>query len=79
MYFSDLAVATKSHFFLTNMNYLASAYPTGNLLQRDLLIVDEAHNLESALMSHYSLDFTLSDLEMFFGVPTRKACNGDNH
>ena len=78
-YFSDLAVATKSHFFLTNMNYLASAFPTGNLLQRDLLIVDEAHNLESALMSHYSLDFTLSDLEMFFGVPTRKECKGDNH
>ena len=73
-YYSDLAQATNSNYFLTNMNYLASTFSIGNLSPRDLLIVDEAHNLESALMSHYSLDFKLNDFEDYFGVPSRVDC-----
>mgnify|MGYP003146541050 CR=1 FL=1 len=75
-YYWDLGMALESNFFLTNMNYMASVWPHGYIPQRDLLIVDEAHNLESSLMGHFTLDFSLSDLEKFFGLPTFKEDKG---
>ena len=64
-YFDDLHDALFSRYFLTNMNYMASSWVHGHLPKRPLLIVDEAHNLESALMSHFSLELSKRNLERF--------------
>jgi Rad3-related DNA helicase len=64
-YFNDLHDALFSRYFLTNMNYMASSWVHGHLPQRPLLVVDEAHNLESALMSHFSLDLSLKQIGNF--------------
>jgi len=69
-YYSDLYDAFMGDYFLTNASYLLSMWPLGVLRERELLIVDEAHNLSNSLMNHFSLSITHKSLETLFNIPT---------
>lgn len=71
-YYQSLYDATFGQYFLTNASYMVSMWPHGVLPERDLLIVDEAHNLPQTLASHYSLDITHKTLETLFNIPSYK-------
>ena len=69
-YYSSLYDAFMGDYFLTNASYLMSMWPLGVLRERDLLIVDEAHNLSNSLMNHFSLSLSNSSFEKLFNIPT---------
>tara|TARA_R110002110_G_scaffold143888_3_gene332809 strand:+ start:8772 stop:10652 length:1881 start_codon:yes stop_codon:yes gene_type:complete len=69
-YYSSLHSAFMGDYFLTNTSYLMSMWPLGVLPQRDLLIVDEAHNLSNSLMNHYSLTLSQGAFEKLFNIPS---------
>jgi Rad3-related DNA helicase len=71
-YYQSLHDATNGQFFLTNASYLMRMWPSGLLPQREILIVDEAHNLAPTLINHYSLDISQKILEILFDIPTYK-------
>jgi Rad3-related DNA helicase len=45
-------------------------WPLGVLPMRDLLIMDEAHNLSTTLMNHYSMEINHKSLETLFNIPS---------
>ncbi len=69
-YYDSLYSAFYGQYFLTNASYLVSLWPLGILPQRDLLIVDEAHNLSSTLMNHFSMQINHKSLESLFNIPS---------
>jgi len=69
-YYGSLKSAFYGQFFLTNASYLVSMWPLGVLPQRDLIIVDEAHNLAHTLMNHYSVEINHKALEALFNIPS---------
>ena len=71
-YYSALHQGFMGDYFLTNASYLMSMWPLGVLGDRDLLIVDEAHNLGNSMMSHFSLSLSYSSFEGLFSIPLRK-------
>lgn len=52
-------VISNYHYMFLELNYV------GDFLKRQLLICDEAHNLESTLMSQLTLEFLLDDLKNY--------------
>ena len=57
-YFDALTTAQNADYFISNMSYLMAMNRSSTMLrQRKFLIVDEAHQLASAMTSFYSLDF----------------------
>jgi Rad3-related DNA helicase len=71
-YFSALAAAQKSRYFISNTSYLMALGQAGSLIlpPRDLLIIDEAHHLPNALAGFYAVDLNNRHLERLLGVPS---------
>ena len=55
-------VISNYHYMFLELNYV------GDFTKRDLLILDEAHNLENTLMSQLKLEFSISDLQKYLNV-----------
>ena len=56
------AVISNYHYMFLELNYV------GDFTKRELLICDEAHNLENALMSQLKLEFSIDDLENYLNL-----------
>ena len=52
-------VISNYHYMFLELNYV------GDFTKRDVMICDEAHNLENTLMSQLKLEFSLSDLKSY--------------
>lgn len=52
-------VISNYHYMFLELNYV------GDFTKRELLICDEAHNLENTLMSQLTLEFSIDDLENY--------------
>lgn len=55
-------VISNYHYMFLELNYV------GDFTKRDLLILDEAHNLENTLMSQLKLEFSVEDLQKYLKV-----------
>ena len=53
------AVISNYHYMFLELNYV------GDFTKRELLICDEAHNLENVIMSQLKLDFSIADLSSY--------------
>lgn len=73
-YFGALTEAQNAHYFVSNMSYLMGLNMAGSNMipQRPLLIVDEAHQLSSAMTSMFSLDFSVKIIEKLLDLPTHQ-------
>jgi len=72
-YFEALANAQNAGYFISNMSYLMAMNQVGSMLpQRDFLIVDEAHQLTSAMTGFFSLDFSVKVIERLLQLPTHQ-------
>ena len=71
-YYSALTKAQNSMFFVGNTAYMMAINKSGKILpQRPFLIVDEAHQLSSNMMSFHSLTVSQRMLEKLFRLPTQ--------
>jgi len=72
-YYESLTNAQNSRFFISNMSYLMAMNQSSKMVkQRDFLIVDEAHQLASAMTGFYSLDFSVKVIERLLQLPTHQ-------
>lgn len=72
-YFESLTNAQNARYFISNMSYLMAMNRSSSMLkQRDFLIVDEAHQLASAMTSFYSLDFSVKLIERLLQLPSHQ-------
>ncbi|WP_295113502.1 helicase C-terminal domain-containing protein [uncultured Methanobrevibacter sp.] len=63
---SDVVIANYPYMFL-ELNYVE------DFTKRDLMICDEAHNIESMIMNQLKLEFTRSDLKEYIGFNLSKS------
>ena len=72
-YFDALTTAQNADYFISNMSYLMAMNRSSSMLrQRKFLIVDEAHQLASAMTSFYSLDFSVKVIERLLQLPSHQ-------
>jgi len=72
-YFDALTTAQNANYFISNMSYLMAMNRSSSMLrQRKFLIVDEAHQLASAMTSFYSLDFSVKVIERLLQLPSHQ-------
>jgi Rad3-related DNA helicase len=73
--------AVNSPVFCTNTAYFATLrhWHTEHLRRRKLLIVDEAHNLESQLVSVFTARFTHDEMREWFGAPLPRLAQADEY
>ena len=72
-YFDALTTAQNADYFISNMSYLMAMNRSSTMLrQRKFLIVDEAHQLASAMTSFYSLDFSVKVIERLLQLPSHQ-------
>jgi len=73
------AAALAGPVFCANTSYFATLrhWHAEQLPRRRLLIVDEAHNLESQLVSVYAVRFTATEMKEWFGAPLPRLDGAD--
>lgn len=73
--------AVNSPVFCTNTAYFATLrhWHTEHLRRRKLLIIDEAHNLESQLVSVFTARFTHDEMREWFGAPLPRLAEADEY
>lgn len=70
-YYGALTDAQKSRYFVGNTAYMMGMNRSGKVLpQRPFLIIDEAHQLASNMMSFYALNISQRMLERLFKAPS---------
>ena len=75
------AAALAGPVFCTNTAYFATLrhWHSEQLRRRRLLIVDEAHNLESQLVSVLTLRFSHDEMKRWFGAPLPRLASADDY
>lgn len=73
-YFGALTEAQNARYFISNMSYLMGLNMAGSgfISQRPFLVIDEAHQLSSAMTSFFSLDFSIKVIERLLDLPTHQ-------
>jgi ATP-dependent DNA helicase DinG len=73
--------AVNAPIFCTNTAYFATLrhWHTEHLRRRKLLIVDEAHNLESQLVSVFTARFSHDEMREWFGRPLPRLAHADEY
>ena len=73
--------AVNAPIFCTNTAYFATLrhWHTEHLRRRKLLIVDEAHNLESQLVSVFTARFSHDEMREWFGRPLPRLARADEY
>jgi len=73
--------AVNAPVFCTNTAYFATLrhWHTEHLRRRKLLIVDEAHNLESQLVSVFTARFSHDEMREWFGAPLPRLAQADDY
>src|SRR5262245_13306680 len=75
------AAALAGPVFCTNLSYFATLryWRAEQLRKRRLLVVDEAHNLESQLVSVFTVAFPPDDAKAWFGGPLPRLDSADEY
>jgi Rad3-related DNA helicase len=73
--------AVNSPVFCTNTAYFATLrhWHTEHLRRRKLLVIDEAHNLESQLVSVFTARFSYDEMREWFGRPLPRLAQADEY
>jgi ATP-dependent DNA helicase DinG len=73
--------AVNSPVFCTNTAYFATLrhWHTEHLRRRKLLVIDEAHNLESQLVSVFTARFAHDEMREWFGAPLPRLAQADEY